>query len=94
MALIKTAAPINHTPTSDSEFNSRHKSKDPHFQFVVSIQDYNFWKVVDNKCRRWLLSNVGINHEDWEWWWDGSVRSYKFEFKHEEDKVKFILRWL
>lgn len=38
----------------------------------------------------WLRSEVGC--ENWNYWTSGS--SYQLNFKHEEDKVKFILRWL
>lgn len=38
---------------------------------------------------KWLLENIGIVNQDWEYQWYRS----KMHFKTEEDKVKFILRW-
>ncbi len=40
----------------------------------------------------WLSINIGKRFGAWNWTWVGNdVCIY---FKHEEDKVKFILRWL
>ncbi len=70
----------------DPRLDSRYLSTEPHFPFVVSISNFN-WTI---NIERWLL-NTGKNHEDWEWWYDGE---WKFEFKNEEDKVRFILQWV
>lgn len=83
----------------NSEFDSRWRSINPHFSFIVFIPNrvVNIWTY---ELAYWLLYNIGTNHEDWEWWWDsewpssGHSAGWKFEFKEEEDKVKFILRWL
>ena len=41
----------------------------------------------------WLHAHVGKRHSNWQW---KSLDYFKSElwFKHEEDKVKFILRWM
>lgn len=36
----------------------------------------------------WLESEIGERDKDWGW------NLHQFCFKHEEDKVKFILKWL
>ena len=38
----------------------------------------------------WMESEIGERHDKWDWW----ITSERFSFKHEEDRVKFILRWL
>ena len=38
----------------------------------------------------WLLAEVGERHVNWGW----DLGVMRFYFVHEEDKVKFILRWL
>lgn len=48
-----------------------------------SIDDYI---AMDN----WLWNEIGEEEVDWEW---GQQANYVF-FYSEEDKVKFILRWL
>lgn len=49
--------------------------------------------------QEWLCREVGVEETDWNW----SMADYDIEFgttidrirfKYEEDKVKFILRWL
>ena len=78
-----------------SEIDSRYLSTDPHFPFIVSI---NLWSdggshpFHDDDLSCWLLDYIGENHKDWEWWWNGGT--WLFEFKREEDKVRFILRWV
>ncbi len=67
--------------------HSRHLLDTPHFPFVVSFE-LDIWSP---ELGTWLLS-IGKNHIQWEWWWQNGI--YNFEFKEEEDKVKFILRWL
>lgn len=39
----------------------------------------------------WLNSNVGEPYVDWEIYLGGTI---VFRFKSEEDKVRFILKWL
>ena len=39
---------------------------------------------------KWLLEEIGIADRDWAYNWMNS----KLYFKTEEDRVKFILRWL
>ncbi len=77
----------------ESEFDSRWRSANPHFLFITSVPNrtLNIWTY---ELGYWLLYNIGTNHVNWEWWWDGKDICWKFEFKEEEDKVKFILRWL
>lgn len=77
------------TAMNSSGFDSRFKSNKPHFPFIVEIYDINHTNL---KLGQWLLYNIGENHKCWEWWWIAGY--YKFEFKTEENKVKFILRWL
>ncbi len=85
---------------NDTEFESRWMSKNPHFPFVVCIPNWNsltnkYHPIWSYDLAYWLLFNVGSNHINWEWLWESyPVMCWKFEFKEEEDKVKFILRWL
>ena len=48
--------------------------------------------------QEWLRREVGIEDRDWTWsmveWDDEGVGFDCIQFKREEDKVKFILRWL
>lgn len=74
----------------NSEIKSRYLSIDPHFSFIVLIKD----SIWCSELADWLLKYIGENHKNWEWWWSTDLQSYSFEFKNEEDKVKFILRWL
>jgi len=74
-------------PYYHSEFSSRYRD-DQQFLFIVSICTDRFWTP---ELGSWLLQFIGKNHENWEWLWDDT---WIFEFKEEEDKVKFILRWL
>lgn len=39
----------------------------------------------------WLTNNIGESYVDWDIILSGSII---FRFKNEEDKVKFILRWI
>ena len=78
------------TPDSGGELGSRYMQKTLHFPFVVRIYGYDWWTL---RKKNWMY-NMGTNHVDWEWWWNSSDSCYLFEFKYEEDKVKFILRWL
>ena len=84
-----------HIPYFDkgSEFYSRVSSTHPHFLFVACIPAHcrTIWCY---ELAHWLIYNVGRNNKNWEWWWDDKDACCKFEFKEEEDKVKFILRWL
>ena len=40
----------------------------------------------------WCAKEIGVGHYDFSIGWADGTRD--FYFKHEEDKVKFILRWL
>ena len=80
----------NHQILFSSEIQSRYLSTDPHFPFIALTKD----SIWCGDLANWLLDYVGENHKDWEWWWSTGCNSYLFEFKNEEDKVKFILRWL
>ena len=43
----------------------------------------------------WMKDNIGKQCEDWEMISSDSMYvKHQFFFKHDEDKVKFILRWL
>lgn len=42
----------------------------------------------------WLTSNIGEEKIDWEWYYIGLQNSWQFKFNTEEDKVKFILKWI
>lgn len=68
-------------------FESRYKSNAPHLPFLVTTRK-DIWTV---ELSYWLLEYVGKNRKDWEWEWNNV---YMFGFKNEEDKVKFILKWL
>ena len=39
---------------------------------------------------KWLMENIGVADQNWAYNWMTS----KLYFETEEDKVKFILRWL
>ncbi len=56
------------------------------------------FSAVDHiRIREWLASEIGKENEDWIWTLHFPHDSFsydKFQFKYEEDKVKFILRWL
>ncbi len=83
----------------NTALNSRYLSTDPHFSFIVAVTE-NIWKSTEHSfgdksdLSIWLQDEVGENHKDWEWWWSTASKAWLFEFKREEDKVKFILRWL
>ncbi len=55
------------------------------FLYPVKISSFN-----DDPTDRvkWLLKEIGYKQWSYDW-----VRK-EFQFKTEEDKVKFILRWL
>ena len=59
----------------------------PIFLYSVQVPSKIRWK---GGITKWLLENIGIVNQDWEYSW------YLNElwFKSEEDRVKFILRWL
>lgn len=40
----------------------------------------------------WLEKEMGPINKNWTYEWNHV--GYDFKFKYEEDKVKFILRWL
>ncbi len=53
--------------------------------------------------QEWLCSEVGVEGKDWNWtmadyddteFGTGFPAIDRIQFKREEDKVKFILRWL
>lgn len=49
------------------------------------------------EIKKWLFSEVGNEYIEWAWTLHFPAHSFaydKFEFKHEEDKIKFILRWM
>ncbi len=87
-AYINTSGTI--IPKYNGPFGSRYTSNEPHFQFVALLET----PLWTSELGDWLLCNVGKNHETWEWWFDTGAQKWKFEFENEEDKVKFILRWL
>jgi len=62
-------------------------SRPPVFPYSVHISSKVRWK---GGITKWLLENIGISARDWDYSW------YKNElqFKTEEDRVKFILRWM
>ena len=74
----------------DEKFNSRFRDTTKHFPFITIFEN-NIWS---DELGSWLINTVGENHINWEWWWNMHQNKYLFEFKYEEDKVKFILRWL
>ena len=46
----------------------------------------------------WLIANVGPDEVDWRlkpnnWWPPRNIKNFNLEFKREEDKIKFILKW-
>lgn len=48
--------------------------------------------VPTNPMFKWLVANVGERFGPWNWTWAGEgIIVY---FNNEEDKVKFILKWL
>lgn len=52
----------------------------------VQIEDVSLIK----ECEEWCSLEIGIECQTW-------IRSIDYDtfyFKHEEDKVKFILKWL
>ena len=63
------------------------------FPYTVQVHvELNFWRYVE-----WLEENVGVHWVDWDINTSrgpGHIMWYNFEFKHEDDKVKFILRWV
>ena len=50
-----------------------------------------YWEFWD-EIVIWLEKEMGPINENWTYQWDDTM--YSFKFKTEEDKVKFILRWL
>lgn len=78
-------------PSINSTWGSRYGFETSHLPFIAAIKKDSIWTP---ELGKWLLENVGINHKNWEWWYDSNEDSWKFEFKNEEDKVMFILRWL
>ncbi len=46
--------------------------------------------LLPPKIFDWLEDEIGIRRLDWEW----DLQNARFYFTREEDKVKFILRWI
>jgi len=46
----------------------------------------------------WLHVNIGKRPDIWSWYWSENYKESSYmsnlNFKYEEDKIKFILRWL
>lgn len=59
---------------------------DPHPHFI-EMKTQQYFSIIE-----WLIENIG----DRVLWRVGQNydSTYTFRFKREEDKVKFILRWL
>ena len=81
----------------DHGLDSRDKYED-HFEHEVflftklaSEIDVKIHNTLLNlEILEWLLDEVGERHKTWGW----DLGISKFYFVREEDKVKFILRWL
>ncbi len=50
-----------------------------------------YWEFWD-QIIKWLEKEMGPINQNWTYEWDHN--KYYFYFEREEDKVKFILRWL
>lgn len=62
----------------------------PSRPYTVSLNAINgpmFWNMFN-----WLNANVGRRYGPWNWRWNGD--NWGFDFEHEDDKVRFILRWI
>lgn len=56
-------------------------------------------QIITNEITTWLKDNVGNEEKDWTWtifFPDGGlVKTFDlFRFNNEEDRIKFILRWV
>ena len=59
------------------------------WSLVTRTSEYwEFWEQIVS----WLVKEVGPINQAWTYRWDENT--YCFYFKYEEDKVKFILRWI
>ena len=64
---------------------------DPYAEkFIPHVVEYS--RLITWKMGRWLGANIGKRKEDWEC--SVRVATCYYSFVREEDKVKFILRWL
>lgn len=61
------------------------------YQVNVDLTDPKWFFC--NECKDWLIENIGELYDKWQMDRD-QYSKYYFRFKNEEDKVKFILRWL
>ncbi len=62
---------------------------DPYPHVVVVEKNFFLYK----EWKEWLNENVGPLYDNWSIA-SGQYGKYHFRFKREEDKVKFILKWL
>lgn len=60
------------------------------YQVILNDDDEPPYRKIHQSMWHWLYHNVG--QENNYWFWDESMR--RIFFRNEEDKVKFILRWM
>ncbi len=59
------------------------------YEVYYPVSYPNFGGKVQT-LRNWLELEIGEEEVDWSYVWGLNI----FYFKREEDKIKFILRWL
>jgi len=64
-------------------------------KYTIEIDNYQLISKLVTPILDWLYENIGERYSLWDWHYTAhSHGPDKFFFKYEEDKVKFILRWL
>lgn len=60
--------------------------------YEISIAPQSKW-CSDNIGKRWTAIPYDDRDGVWAMFWNGTDRNYCFQFKYEEDAVRFALRW-
>lgn len=66
------------------------RSAGKNFRYTVN-RATGYWEFWD-QIIIWLENEIGPMNQNWTYEWDHN--KYYFKFKTEEDKVRFILRWV
>lgn len=61
---------------------------------AVAVVRYNYYIRLPNESYKWIHESITWLHDNVNEYWYYSNTNDALFFKFEEDKVKFILKWM